>query len=279
MWELTEDVEAFAATAGDFLRSRPVEHTVFLTLVDTLRRRGMHAYGVGDPIFGFWRTGSGPVDGVLLQTPPFAMMFSRLPADAVAAAPEAVAGRSLPGVNMLAGDADEFVAGWRKRTGAEATETLRVRLYRLDALTPPPPPPGTARRAGPGDRDLLLRWFTDFHEELGDVREDDFGGAIDDRVGYGGITFWEDGGEPVAMATRSRPESGMVRVQMVYTPAAHRRRGYAGAATSAVSREALDLGATDVVLFTDLANPTSNGLYQRLGYRPVMDRVVMEFSS
>jgi len=81
------------------------------------------------------------------------------------------------------------------------------------------------------------------------------------------------------MAARSRPEAGMVRIQMVYTPAAHRGRGYAGAATSAAGRAALDLGASDVVLFTDLSNPTSNGLYQRLGYRPVLDRVVLEFST
>ena len=59
-WELTEDVEAFASTAGEFLRSRPVEHTVLLTLVDTLRRRGLHAYGPGDPIFGWWRTSDRP---------------------------------------------------------------------------------------------------------------------------------------------------------------------------------------------------------------------------
>jgi hypothetical protein len=32
-----------------------------------------------------------------------------------------------------------------------------------------------------------------------------------------------------------------------------------------------------VVLYTDLANPTSNALYERLGYVPVEDRVVLSF--
>ena len=32
-----------------------------------------------------------------------------------------------------------------------------------------------------------------------------------------------------------------------------------------------------MVLYTDLANPTSNALYQRLGYRPVEDRVIFSF--
>ena len=72
----------------------------------------------------------------------------------------------------------------------------------------------------------------------------------------------------------------MVRILIVYTPPEHRGRGYGGAATTVVTRQALDAGRIgDVVLFTDLANPTSNALYQRLGYRPVEDRVVVEFSS
>jgi predicted GNAT family acetyltransferase len=70
----------------------------------------------------------------------------------------------------------------------------------------------------------------------------------------------------------------MARVGPVYTPPALRRRGYAGAATAAASQAALDAGARVVVLYTDLANPTSNALYQRLGHRPVEDRVVMSFA-
>jgi predicted GNAT family acetyltransferase len=73
--------------------------------------------------------------------------------------------------------------------------------------------------------------------------------------------------------------AGVVRVAPVYTPAELRRHGYAGAVTAAVTRAALDAGATDVVLFTDVANPTSNALYRRLGYRPVEDRVVLSFAA
>jgi predicted GNAT family acetyltransferase len=32
------------------------------------------------------------------------------------------------------------------------------------------------------------------------------------------------------------------------------------------------------VLFTDLANPTTNAIYQQIGYRPVEDRVILRFS-
>jgi predicted GNAT family acetyltransferase len=70
----------------------------------------------------------------------------------------------------------------------------------------------------------------------------------------------------------------MVRVGPVYTPPELRGHGFASAATAAVSRAALEAGLREVVLYTDLANPTSNAVYQRLGYRPVEERVVLSFT-
>ncbi|MCQ0020489.1 GNAT family N-acetyltransferase [Actinomadura madurae] len=80
------------------------------------------------------------------------------------------------------------------------------------------------------------------------------------------------------MAGRTPAVGGMARVAPVYTPAGHRRRGYGAAVTAAATRDAQDAGAADVVLFTDLGNPTSNSVYRRLGYRPVEDRVVLAFT-
>ncbi|WP_261565879.1 GNAT family N-acetyltransferase [Frankia gtarii] len=104
------------------------------------------------------------------------------------------------------------------------------------------------------------------------------GGDVDGAFLHGGLTLWEVDGVPVSMAGLTRSVADMVRVGPVYTPPHTRRRGYAGAVTAAVSRAALDAGAKEVLLFTDLANRTSNGLYQRLGYEPVEDRVVLSFT-
>ena len=103
---------------------------------------------------------------------------------------------------------------------------------------------------------------------------------VDRRMGR--LRLWEVDGEArsreaVSMAGSTRPSSGMVRVDAVYTPPRRRRHGYAAAVTAAVTRAALDAGASDVVLFTDLANPTSNAVYTRLGYRPVEDRTLLLF--
>jgi predicted GNAT family acetyltransferase len=81
------------------------------------------------------------------------------------------------------------------------------------------------------------------------------------------------------MAALNRPAAGATRVGPVYTPPDLRGRGYASAVTAAVSRAALAAGAQEVVLFTDLANPTSNAIYRRLGYEPVEDRVILSFAA
>lgn len=93
-----------------------------------------------------------------------------------------------------------------------------------------------------------------------------------------GITLWETpDGVPVSMAGLTSLVAGQIRLAPVYTPAHLRGRGYAGAAAVEAGRAALAEGADEVLLFADLANPTSNGLYQRIGYRPVTDFAMYDF--
>jgi predicted GNAT family acetyltransferase len=156
---------------------------------------------------------------------------------------------------------------------------MHERLYRLGTLTPPSGVVGTARRAELRDVDLLGDWQLAFlHEAVAALRPpSDPRPAVQDAVTQGGLMLWEVDGRPVAYATARRPLAGMSRVGPVYTPAAHRRRGYAGAVTAAAARWALDHGARHVAIFTDLANPTTNRLYPRLGFRPVHDALEVRF--
>ena len=87
----------------------------------------------------------------------------------------------------------------------------------------------------------------------------------------GGELLWEVDDEPVAQASARAVVAGMSRIGPVYTPPEHRNHGYAAAVTAAAARWALDQGARHVLLYTDLANPTTNRLYPRLGFRPRYD--------
>ncbi|MFF4537551.1 GNAT family N-acetyltransferase [Streptomyces aureus] len=280
-WRLTHDLDAFLALAGDFLRSRPAQHTVALTVTEGLRRGGMDRYGKDTPVFGALEH-SGEVRAAFFRTPPYPLNITPLDEPGVQAltALLADAGTEVSGVAADTATADAFAEAWGRRTGATPALLRSDRLYRLGELSvPEPAPPGRPRVADVGDRDLLGRWYTEFAEAIGEGGHGDPGVWADDRISYGGITLWEiPDGTPVAMAGLTRPVAGQLRVGPVYTPAHLRGRGYAGAVTAEVTRAALATDVREVLLFTDLANPTSNGLYRRIGYRPVSDFAVYGFT-
>ncbi|OIJ69895.1 GNAT family N-acetyltransferase [Streptomyces mangrovisoli] len=279
-WHLTADLDDFLSRAGDFLASRPAPHTVPLTVTDTLRRHGLHAYSAQAPLFAVLE-GGGKVRGAALHTSPHPVHLTAVAEEEAEALATrlAEAGYPVTGVNGESATAAAFARVWSALTGAEGELLRRQRLYRLVELTVPRPvPPGGARVAGPADRDLVARWYQEFQAAIGYGPEHrsprDARRWADQRIAYGGVTFWETPGDgPVSLAGRTRVVAGQVRVAPVYTPAEWRGRGYAGAVTAEVSRG----DGNEVLLFTDLANPTSNALYVRVGYRPVADFAVYAF--
>jgi predicted GNAT family acetyltransferase len=82
---------------------------------------------------------------------------------------------------------------------------------------------------------------------------------------------------PVSMAWKARPTKSGVVVSGVYTPPEHRRRGYATCCVAALSQRLLDTGYTYCTLYTDLANPTSNSIYRKIGYQPVCESMMYRF--
>jgi predicted GNAT family acetyltransferase len=85
------------------------------------------------------------------------------------------------------------------------------------------------------------------------------------------MRFWVDNGKRVSMAGYGGVTPNGIRIGPVYTPPEFRKRGYASALTAALSQEMLDQGRKFVTLYTDLSNPTSNHIYQTIGYKPVHD--------
>ncbi|MFH0520909.1 GNAT family N-acetyltransferase [Streptomyces sp. M41] len=279
-WYCTQDLTGFLAHAGGFLRSRPDLHTVALTVTEALRTNGLRAYGDEAPVFGVLELDD-QVRAAYFCTPPYRLNVTPLtPEEADALAAHLVGlGLTVPGVIAARETAEAFVAAWRRHAGARAAVTQRQRLYRLGNLTAPQPlPAGRARIAGEEDRQQLACWYAEFVEDAGHVTTRDAEAWADSRIAYGGITLWEDeDGTPLSMAGVTPVVAGQVRVAPVYTPAPLRGRGYAGAVTAQVSRAVLTSGVREILLFTDLTNQTSNGLYQRIGYRAVADFTAYDF--
>ena len=277
-WTFSEDVVAYAAAVRPLLSQSPVEHTIALTVVEYALERSE----LLDPpeLYGWWTDDDGEVTGAMLHTPGHEPLLERAPDASVRPLVDALAARGrVTGVNGPVREALTFAAVSASALGCRAEVGHVIRLFRLDALlSPDPMPSGAARVAGPQDQELLADWVEAFAEEA----HSPVGNAVDSVqrwLAHGGLRLWlDDGGRPVSMAVSSLPAFGVSRIGPVYTPVEVRRRGYGAAVTAAVAEAILQQGATPV-LFTDLANPTSNGVYQRLGFRPVSDRVWLTFRS
>jgi predicted GNAT family acetyltransferase len=260
-WHLTEDIGDFLTHAGAFLRSRPALHTSQLTRLEKLR-----THEEKGTLFGRLEQ-DGEVRASFYRRPSQRLILTSVEPDQADTLAAELAGHPLGGVTAEDDSAAAFAEAWQRHTGAVPVPGVRVRLHRLGKLTPPEPMPDGRALAAP-DRAVVIRWCSEFATAVGQAPFPDERSWAASNFADKRFTFWEDG-FLVAMAGRTPVLAGMVRVDPVYTPAQFRGRGYAGAVTAAASEAALAAGATDVVLYTDPANVTSNALYRRLGYVPI----------
>jgi uncharacterized protein len=184
--------------------------------------------------------------------------------------------QDMPDLPCILGPKDEvrrFVQAWLRPGEPMPKLGMPQLIYRLVRVTPHPPVAGALRSADESDVPLLVVWFSRFIEDVGDaVRQSpqQLEEDIRRRMSQDGLFVWEDQ-EPVSMVGAAGPPGLVARVGPVYTPPDRRRRGYAGAATAAVSQVMLDRGHPVCCLYTDASNPTSNHIYQEVGYELVSE--------
>jgi len=283
-WVAAKGIEDFRDTVVPALSARPAENNQLLAVFDRLLTEGPHAFGERDPEL-LVRQGYRHV-AALLRTPPYAYILGGSPDDAGVSALVDVLldpGNRHDGREINVPEACErsLTEAWAQRTGRTPRVLQRMRLYRLERpLGPDPRPPGHAKLAEHADVPAVARFLQEFWTSIDHARPLDttmtarrIAAA---RVAEGTFWLWlDEAGEPVSLAGTTPVVAGTGRVGPVYTPPHLRGRGYAGAVTSAAGQALLERGAGEVLLFTDLTNPTSNALYQRIGYRPVGDRVLI----
>ncbi len=179
---------------------------------------------------------------------------------------------SLSGVNGPHEFSDLFSHQYTLKTGVHSELVISLRNYELKEVLSPPLPKGKFRLALANDEDIIQDFLLAFHAEA--VRE----GApplskslVQKQLQQGSIFAWEVDNEIVSIALKSRPCIKTITVGGVFTPPAKRNKGYASACVARLCQLLLDQGYERIVLFTDLSNPTSNAIYQRIGFKPVCD--------
>jgi RimJ/RimL family protein N-acetyltransferase len=271
------DAAGFVAAAGPLLADE-AQHVIFWLILGIIRERPEL---LAAPPYLASIVGGSTVVGAAAMLPGNPLSVSpRTPAAAMPPLVDDLCedGRAGAITSVLSTRAvvREFCAAWCARSGALAEPFMEERLFRIDAAPEVPATSGRFRLAVPDDGDLITAWALDFElEALGRQAT----AAERMRLGVrarlegrdGGVGLWEDGGAVVAMVGYGGASPTGMRIAPVYTPPALRGRGYATAATAATTRHLFAQGRRSCFLFTDLANPTSNRIYPRIGYRPVSD--------
>lgn len=269
-------VDDFLADAEAFLLQREAEHNLLFGICSGIRTTP-ELFAEDPPRFHTVVDGSGSVVAATLRTPPHNQVISQV-ADprAVDALADALTGDVLPGLLAPPEVCARFIGRWRELTGATARLEVAERIFRLERVIPPArPPSGSWRLAAPGDRSLVADWLVAFSAEAlpeqppipQPLETADRWIAGPYRLLY----VWEDGGQAVSLVGAGGETPNGIRIGPVYTPPEARNRGYASALTAAASADQLARGRRFCFLFTDLGNPTSNKIYQAIGYEPVCD--------
>ncbi len=257
------DPASFLERAGPWLSSHEAENNLILG------RAAASLRGAEAPLLATVSDGDRVVLGAM-RAPAYRLIVTRGPHEALAALAAAI-GTVFPGVagpSTAAASFAEHVPG--------AVRGRRMRIHELTRVVPPRRPPGAMRLATPDDLPLVTAWCEAFGIDVGESHppgaELAETGITSDR-----IRLWELDGEPVAMAASARLTPRGVAVNLVYTPPELRGHGYASAVVADLSQELLDGGRDYCCLYTDLANPISNAIYARIGYRPVCDWDAWDF--
>jgi predicted GNAT family acetyltransferase len=269
----SDPVEAKAWFAG-LIADEPVLMSVIASVADSvIADRARYE----DPRWWAGRDASGRVVAGFMRTPPWPLHVAMATAGQAAAFAEHLArqGSSLPGVGGRREPTEAFRDVWAKLTGVSPRTVMEVGAFDLpDRPALPFPVTGHYRLARRDELAVADRWAQDFNAAV----EHTPGKAhsLVHRIGAGRVGFWVDEGHPVSMAHASLVNGGVTRISGVWTPVELRGRGYASAVVAALSSERMDAGES-CMLFTDLANPTSNKIYQAMGYRRIGDNITIEF--
>lgn len=288
--EFFTDPRDFLAAGNEHLAQDPVINTVVATIAERAARTLDAGGALSDLGYEQWwalvREASGRILGAAMRTapfPPYPLFVLPMPPAAATELARALHARGdcIQGANGALPAAQRFGEETAVLCGGAVEVVEHTRLFELGDLVPPASPPvGSLRPMRRDEAELGLAWFRAFHVEADEQagREPDptqgehFGlEDIVERIERNRLFVWVDGGDtPVHLTGANPPAYGVSRIGPVYTPKEHRGHGYASAAVAQVSAQIVADGAR-VCLFTDQANPVSNAIYQRLGYRAVVD--------
>lgn len=278
-----DDPNEFLGLVGELLAQNETKNNLILGLALRLKQ-DLQAFGQASPLMALVREEFGNIAAAAVMTQPFPVVVYCEPLNPAALEALidflAASERQVSGVNGVDAVSDAFARIWQEKTGQACRSVLRMRAYELRSVVPVEYPSGGMRLAKPHEAQLAADLHNAMVEEVvsGPRRVATAESQIS-QIESGNVFFWEDEGKVVAVTVANRPQIKGICLSGVYTLPQQRKKGYARALVAEVSKELLRRGYKLTNLFTDLSNPTSNKIYQEVGYQPVCDYHQYEFVS
>lgn len=173
---------------------------------------------------------------------------------------------------------ERFIERWQRDRKVKAIFQKSEWIYRLDQIQVTPSEQGQLVLATKRDHALLKSWIIQFGKEakepMTEIKADQLATKYIENKS---IYLWEVNGIPVSMANQSMGTKNIASINTVFTPDEFKRRGFATNTVAALSQKLLDEGYRSCCLYTDKENPTSNHIYQHIGYEMVGSSVVYTF--
>ncbi|HUW91288.1 MAG TPA: GNAT family N-acetyltransferase [Candidatus Nanopelagicaceae bacterium] len=273
-----DDIEEFYEVAYPFLLEHEAENNLPLSILNSLKKN-VEAYGEVKPLL-FSLTDAKIIKLIVLRTPPHDLIISytdNLSTIDVLTEELIKQGETLPGVLRFKEAADKFAEQWCVKNVLKCELFRKERIYMLEKISEETLGHRKFSVAPKVHQELVFQWAGEMMKEaLIDTTEDDILRMVnilreEFEQGKSHIYLLFENDEPVSMAKEAGKTPNGVFVNLVYTPIPLRRKGYATECVAKLSKLLLEVGNTYCFLFTDLSNPTSNSIYQKIGYRPVID--------
>lgn len=178
-----------------------------------------------------------------------------------------------PGVVGPSATCEIFSRVWKKESGQEYKLGMDQKIYQLDELIMPADISGQLLQAQEVHTNLVGQWLYEFSSEslahepttIEKTME-----LVTRKIKNGDVYLWKSNDDQiVSMNSVGRPTDNGIIIGAVYTPKDRRRQGFASMLVAKTSEHMLNKGKKFCVLYTDLSNPTSNKIYQQVGYKEV----------
>ncbi|NBJ69738.1 MULTISPECIES: GNAT family N-acetyltransferase [Clostridia] len=275
--QFTKSLDRYLGIVEEELLKKEACNNLMLGILERLQREQGNCY-LG------WVEKDGRLLLPFLRTPPHNWVLPDLKGDlnkeVVQCMVEQIrnGGWEVPGVIGPESYATKFAEEWGKLTNCTASIHMRELIYQLNEVKRYPQQPGELMVAKEQDLSLLIDWLQQFGKQAGE----DISLQRAEQIARRFITeqsafFWRVNDQLVSKVNRSRTTRNGATINAVFTPDRFKGNGYVTNAVAVLSQQLLNKGYQFCSLYTDVSNPISNYICQKIGYYKVGSAMVYAF--